>query len=520
MNRPLFLRQMMIVACLMLTLSAHAESQDDRDKILSEQFRRYYSEMMVDSALRTLDELIDLRHKKGDAELEGMARWNRIATLNNAARYDSLLIEADRQMDWFKEHQIWNRFYQCWQRRCSANHDLGRMQTALREARAMADDAQLRNNNIGRAMAYKQMGIIYYDIRQMQQACKAFEHSVKLLKEEGDDTGMLSGVYDGLCQSYDRSKLYEQELQTSDEWLEHLAIVLKLRGIDTVAPVYVSAWLAQSAACIGLGDLDKAEEALKKAEEYQAQSSSVLANYYINEMHTRLALARNHPAEAIAYTDSTLKTGIRIDEKIRELRAEAMMKAGRSAEAAELYRSLYEEKDSVFTRDMRSQLDEMNTLFHVDELQKEKQQSQMRFTIITAALIVLALVIILILRNRGLRRLAAKNQELAEKNVALEEANLRVEESTKTKLEFVRNMSHEIRTPLNILNGFTQILMTEGNEMDDNEKATMRMKVEENTNRITDLVNKMLELSETNNHTPIERTADVPASQIISLAIQ
>lgn len=42
--------------------------------------------MMVDSALSTLDELISVRHELGNAEREGMARWNRIATLNNAAR--------------------------------------------------------------------------------------------------------------------------------------------------------------------------------------------------------------------------------------------------------------------------------------------------------------------------------------------------------------------------------------------------------------------------------------------------
>ena len=135
MNRHQKIRQTLLAASLLLTLTIHAESDlESRDARLSEQFHRYYSEMMVDSALSTLDELISVRHELGDAEREGMARWNRIATLNNAARYDSLLIEADRQMEWFKEHKIWGRFYQCWQRRCSANHDLGRMQTALRKA--------------------------------------------------------------------------------------------------------------------------------------------------------------------------------------------------------------------------------------------------------------------------------------------------------------------------------------------------------------------------------------------------
>ena len=155
--------------------------QEQQADSLRAQFKRYYAANQVSQAYATLDELIQLEQKSKNVEREAAARWNKIALLNNAARYDSLLHETDIEMTWFKEHDMWERFYQTWQRKCSANHDMGRMQSALREARAMQDDAQRRNNNTGRAMAYKQMGVVYYDIRQLEPATKAFEHSVRLL---------------------------------------------------------------------------------------------------------------------------------------------------------------------------------------------------------------------------------------------------------------------------------------------------------------------------------------------------
>ena len=158
-----------------------------------------YNAGEIDSALLCLDDLIVLRQQQDSIEKEGNARWSRIAILNNAARFEQLKKEAEIQMEWFKKQGIWNRFYQTWQRKCSALHDMGKVQTSLREAQRMQVDAKKRDNNIGRAMAYKQMGIIYYDLKQLEEARKAFSRAINILVKAKDDTGMLSGLYDFLC---------------------------------------------------------------------------------------------------------------------------------------------------------------------------------------------------------------------------------------------------------------------------------------------------------------------------------
>lgn len=108
--------------------------------------------------------------------------------------------------------------------------------------------------------------------------------------------------------------------------------------------------------------------------------------------------------------------------------------------------------------------------------------------------------------------------ELEETNKQLEIARRRAEEASRMKTNFIQQISHEIRTPLNILNGFTQILTTPGMELDPAMQQEVTQGIDDNTNRITSLVNKMLELADANSSAELERTDDVPAVQIAAQA--
>jgi signal transduction histidine kinase len=109
--------------------------------------------------------------------------------------------------------------------------------------------------------------------------------------------------------------------------------------------------------------------------------------------------------------------------------------------------------------------------------------------------------------------------ELEQTNHQLIEATARAEESSKMKTHFIQQISHEIRTPLNILSGFTQILTTPDLELGEDEKKQIANDIVTNTERITGLVNKMLELSDANSRNVIERTDKVSPNKIASEAI-
>ena len=135
--------------------------------------------------------------------------------------------------------------------------------------------------------------------------------------------------------------------------------------------------------------------------------------------------------------------------------------------------------------------------------------------------LIIAIILLLVILGFGLfhyfRLREAKRLETAYHD--LEIANARAEESSRMKSDFIQQISHEIRTPLNILSGFTQVLTTPGTNYDEATLQEIRQKITENTERITSLVNKMLELSDAKSHTVIECNDVVPVSQIASEAI-
>ena len=153
------------------------------------------------------------------------------------------------------------------------------------------------------------------------------------------------------------------------------------------------------------------------------------------------------------------------------------------------------------------------------QMQIEKNRASLILHRLVAVILVLVLltaffVIYSLHRKRALHKLAIAHQQLAEKNVQLEVANAKAEESSQMKTHFIQQISHEIRTPLNILSGFTQVITTPGMELDDETRASINRQITENTDRITGLVNKMLELSDATSKAVIERTDQVSAVQI------
>ena len=115
--------------------------------------------------------------------------------------------------------------------------------------------------------------------------------------------------------------------------------------------------------------------------------------------------------------------------------------------------------------------------------------------------------------------LEMSHMELEETNRQLIVATEKAEESSKMKSNFIKQISHEIRTPLNILSGFVQVITTPGLELQDDEKIKIGQDIVLNTNRITNLVNKMLELSDAGSRNVIECNENTTAAQIAGDAV-
>ena len=98
-------------------------------------------------------------------------------------------------------------------------------------------------------------------------------------------------------------------------------------------------------------------------------------------------------------------------------------------------------------------------------------------------------------------------------------ANERAEESSRMKTKFIQQISHEVRTPLNVLSGFSQVLATPDIEIDNVELKDISKKIVENSERITKLVDKMLDLSMINSNADIECTDTVSPASVAQKAV-
>ena len=466
----------------------------------------------AEEALAQIDNQIAQYHQKGDTEKESEARWQKIQTLKNFSMTEKQAEEALIQMEWFRNNQQWDNYYRSWQLRSNALSAMGKLQLALQETQHMLSDAKERNNKLGHAMAYKQIGVIYLNMKQTEPAVDALQHYAELMKDEESDISSLSNIYYRMAKAYDYDEAYDKELQVTNDWQRFLREKVGLRTDPEARECYNAWYLAKAAAYIGLKQFENAREALDSASYHAHLINTSLSLHHTYKMQARYYLARGDAANALLYTDSVRQVTNEKDDHTSEIRAQALMMLDRGSEAAEIYQRLYHEKDSVFGRDARQHLDELNTLFQIDELKTEQQRTKFRYTLIAASSIVLALVVLLIFGRRNTIRQKKVNEQLRI-------ANERAIVSSKMKTEFIRNISHEIRTPLNIVSGFTQILTSPDMDLPAGSKRDIQERVTENTDRITKLVDRMLELSDVNNETLIDRNDQTNALNIVSQAI-
>jgi len=312
---------------------------------------------------------------------------------------------------------------------------------------------------------------------------------------------------------------------------------------------------------VALQGLGKTEDAAKAYQKFLKTNYSdtpagrITANDYLLE-----AMRYDEAADNYRFLDKTLSDwGMEasLDNIQQHMlpKYEANKLAGRNDSARVAGERILAILDSAITGQKKSETAEMATLFHTNQkdAQIAEQKAEMDrmkwiYTLIAMGLLTVFFVIYTINRRKAQQRLADANDKLEDANDKLEvtnakleesntklsemntqltrantqlvQANARAEESSMMKTNFIQQISHEIRTPLNILSGFTQVITTPGMELDDETRNDINRQINENTQRITSLVNKMLELSDASSQSQIERKDDLLAIQIAAQAAE
>ncbi len=467
--------------------------------------------------------------KKMDADI------NKMLHFFNEAKYDSVFPLAKAMMDFCDMHKLVRRKMQAWHMLVGAYHFTGQYNKALHEVRLMYEEARRQGSEYGQSMAYFNMGNVYYSMRHYEESAEAFEKCVPLMFQV--DKAVLLQIYPYYCDVLEALKRYDDLDRIIVQWFQ--VMNQRLVGADEsdrkeMLSNYFIACVQGSLGRNKLGDAERYLNDVERNLEDKDRYEYLFLLYY----RAKLRMMQGRYDEALTLNNERMRMFNVIEDKttlipVHKQRADILMHSGKYKEAAEMYARTYELSDSLNRANTLTQLNELRTMFKVDELETVNAEHEgrleamevhsalqrTRFMTIITTLSSVALLVILLLIWYSARKLRHKNKELGLRNDELKVASERAEASLKMKTDFIHQISHEIRTPLNVLSGFSQILTTSGDSLDDETRMSINHRIVESTDRITNLVNKMLELSEASSETTIERHDEVTPVQIADEAI-
>ncbi len=182
----------------------------------------------------------------------------------------------------------------------------------------------------------------------------------------------------------------------------------------------------------------------------------------------------------------------------------------RYKDAYEAYKEYSVLLDSARTRSMENKVEDLEIKKHVDELVVEKkaleidlQKSRSQLYLFLALLILSICFGIFIFFRRG--KIKSLYKELQESNRLVIIASEKAQESERMKNAFIKNMCHEVRTPLNAINGFAELITSDG--ISPEEKKEFSKIIYTNCHNITSMMNDVLviaQLDSSNEVLPLE----------------
>ncbi len=403
------------------------------------------------------------------------------------------------------------------------------LRVALEAVKKMSDAYYSDNSDY--AFLLVTIGCCHLKMGNEQEAKENFEQSyqksLKTVNAKNSTNNYTSTIASTI--TITDSYLYEKKYQEAYDWTGRIESMLEqYKQLDNTNDEYLDKQqsrilLYRACALEGLGRYTEAaksyNEALKTKYAQTSQGRLEATTYLMSAKRWQEA-ANNF--EVLGSLLKTYNTDISLDIISRYIlpKFKSNLSAHRTDSALAIAHRLCNVLDSAISKNKKDDAIELATMYNTQQkesliAQQQVDLSQQRYlaTIIALGLIIISSVLIIYNRHQASMRLEKAFQEL-------EVANERAEESSRMKTAFIQQISHEIRTPLNILSGFTQVITTPDMKLDEETKADINKKIIENTTRITELVNKMLELSDVNSRAVIDANDNVLAILIAAQACE
>lgn len=351
-------------------------------------------------------ELTALRQLRAEAarqkniDIDGLSREKEIFCYYNYNEPDSLEKYLPEHLEFMAQHQQWDHYYNSWEAKIELYLYANKTQTALKETQLMYADAKDRNNNYGLGVSAHSLGVIYQTLQRYDLAIQSFDEGVDRLKKE-ENISLLLSTYNALSETLDANHQFNRMHAVAEQWkaaIDAYKAGAEARGqTPRLNGRYMYCYLALTVAHFQTGNTAQAEHYLKLAEEL-AEGRSLISQFKLLHTQTRLYEHLGQYDKAILYAEENYEKMIGFGENIGALtvlenKARILRKANKGMDAALTYEYVMAAKDSLRNLDMAAQLDELRTIYEVDQLLLEKKVSKSRATLLL--IIIVSLIVLL-----------------------------------------------------------------------------------------------------------------------------
>ena len=400
--------------------------------------------------VKLLNELIQYCRTSKQAELEANAIANRIVYFYNRTMDDSIAHYVPQDLKVLSQYKDWKRYYEVWTYLANSYLYSGKPNLALREAQAMFEDAKTRNHRLGMGLSDDTLGRIYTTLNVLDESVKNYQKGLDIMSQMHPYPVILSELYPYYGDVLNLKQDYLALEKLTHEWEKFLPKYLSENSYDqtTVNGLYANYYMSCAQAAMGLGSLGKADEIMGKAKKHLNEETDLTTLSWLLNMG-KLRYQQGRYQEALDFNNRRISQPDVMDDApayvdVIKQRAEILQKLGHFKESSQYFERLYQITDSLNVQDTKQQLNEMNTLFKVDELKMaqerelfelnmKREREQFQLTMIIVGIVVLALIVFILFRIRAARRLKKAHDQLQQTHEELLTAYDQLEETTTAK---------------------------------------------------------------------------------------
>lgn len=355
--------------------------------------------------------------RQKDVEHEMQARVLRLYAFYNNNLPDSLNACIQNDLQFLEQHRQWDYYYSCRSLIVERLRYANRLQSALREAQAMYEDARQKDINYGKGISAYLIASCYQNMDRSSEAIEFFKQAESYLAKEGN-AGQLHNMYGTAWESYAATEQWDELLKLTDRWEEMWKTYCQKNKLQLsdIAPYYVVCLLAKAHAHIDKKELPDARKVLDQATLF-AEGQRDMALMLLFKEEARYEQAAGNYERALNWLNECLRMQTVQDNKIgilstEERRAGILLKMGQYEASARIFADLQPRKDSLARLDMAAQLDDLSTIYKVDALKMENAQFRLWMMIAVIGCVMLILFLAIYLYYH--RRMLAKNQAIVE----------------------------------------------------------------------------------------------------------